>query len=178
MFLKNSLEEKLKKSLTDYSPKFEKQVEKTKRKGILIHSKNEKLNFPMDHKKFNDDEVSQKAREAQEFVKALIDPDILELRTKRWDNSTYTKGKEKHELKKTLFEVRNGFKDFKVAKLEDKRIELGTDTRNACYDGWDCSTFFTGNEKKDIALFKYYLFLYFINKFLFNLNLEKKIIYL
>lgn len=154
MFLKNSLEEKLKKSLSDYSPKFEKPQEKTKKKGILIHSKNEKLNFPMDHKKFNDDEVSYKAREAQEFVKALIDPDILELRPKRWDNSTYTKGKEKHELKKTLFEVRNGFKDFKVAKLKDKRIELGTDTRNACYDGWDCSTLFTGNEKKDIAFYK------------------------
>jgi len=157
MFLKNSLDEKLKKSLSDYSPKFEKPIEKKKIKGILFNSKDEfnKLNFPIDHKKFNDDEVSMNARAAKEFVKALIDPDILELRPKRWDNCTYTKEKEKNELKKTLFEVRNGFKDFQVAKLKDKFIELGTDTRNACYAGWDCSTLFTRNEKKDIENFKY-----------------------
>jgi len=155
MFLKNSLEEKLKKSLSDYNPKFDITTEKKKAKGILIHSKNDKLNFPIDHKKFNDDQVSQKARIAKDYVKSLIDPDILELRPKRWDISTYTKGKEKHELKQTLFEVRNGFKDFQVAKLKDKLIELGIDTRDACYDGWDCSTLFTPNEKKDIALYKY-----------------------
>lgn len=159
MFLKNSLEDKLKKSLSDYLPNFEKPInDKKKSKGILIHTKNEKLNFPMDHKKFNDDEVSKKARIAKEYVKALIDPDILELRPKRWDNSTYTKGKDKHELKKTLFEVKFGFKDFQLAKLKDKRIELGTETRDACYDGWNCSSLFTNNEKNEIEFYKYYIF--------------------
>jgi hypothetical protein len=155
MFLKNSLEDKLKKSLSDYSSKFGKNTERKKIKGILMHSGNDpnKLNFPMDHKKFNDDDVFLNAREAKEYVKAFIDLDVLELRPKRWDNSTFTKEKEKYELKKTLFEVRNGFKDFQVAKLKEKIIELGTDTRNACYDGWDCSTLFSHNEKRDIYQF-------------------------
>ena len=154
MFLKNSLEDKLKRSLSDYSPKIEKIIEKKKPKGFLDHTKNEKLNIPMDHKKFNDDEVSKKARLAKDFVKALIDPDILELRLKRWDTSTLPALKEKHELKKTLFEVKNGFKDFQVTVPKDKKIELGTDTRDACYDGWNVSTLLTNLEKKDIDLFK------------------------
>ena len=45
MFLKNSLEEKLKRSKSDYSPKVEKSIEKKKIKGFLTHSKNEKLIF-------------------------------------------------------------------------------------------------------------------------------------
>lgn len=161
MFLKNSLEEKLKKSLYDYSPKVEKSVEKKKTKGFLIHSKNEKLNFPMDHKKFNDDDVYKNARSAKEFVKALIDPDILELRQKRWDNSTLPALKEKHELKKTLFEVKNGFKDFQVTDPKQKKIELGTDTRDACYDGWNVSTLLTNLEKKEIDFYKYSIFFLF-----------------
>ena len=155
MFLKNSLEEKLKRSLSDYSPKVEKSIEKKKIKGFLTHSKNEKLNFPMDHKKFNDDEVSKNARIAKNFVNDLIDPDILELRKKRWDTSNLPVLKEKPELKKTLFEVKNGFKDFLVTEPKYKRIELGTDTRNACYDGWNVSTLLTNIEKKEINQYKY-----------------------
>jgi len=155
MFLKNSLEEKLKKSFKEYSPKkLDFPMQNRKSKPIIFSSKDQKMNFQLDHKKFNDDQVSQKARLAKEFVKGLIDPDILELRPKRWDNSILTKGPEKNELKRTLFEVRSGFKDFKVAKLKNRFIELGTDTRNACYDGWDCSTLFVMNEKKDIEFYK------------------------
>ena len=158
MFLKNSLEEKLKRSIYDYSPKVEKSIEKKKTKGFLTHKKNEKLNFPMDHKKFNDDEVNKDARIAKEFVNELIDPDILELRKKRWDNSNLPSLKEKPELKKTLFEVKNGFKDFQVTEPKYKRIELGTDTRNACYDGWNVSTYFSNIEKKEINEYKYLLY--------------------
>lgn len=156
MFLKNSLEEKLKRSLTEYSPKVEKSVEKKKTKGFLTHKKNEKLNlnFAMDHKKFNDDEIFKNAKIAKLYINELIDPDILELRKKRWDNSNLPSLKEKHELKKTLFEVKNGFKDFQVTNPICKRIELGTDTRNACYDGWNVSTYFSNIEKKDINEYK------------------------
>ena len=154
MFLKNSLEEKLKRSITEYSPKVEKSVEKRKIRGFLNHTKNEKLNFPMDHKKFNDDEVSKNARMAKEYINDLIDPDILELRKKRWDQSNLPGLKEKPELKKTLFEVKNGFKDFQVTEPKYKRIELGTDSRNACYDGWNVSTLLTDIEKKDISHYK------------------------
>lgn len=154
MFLKNSLEEKLRRSLSDYDVPIEKPVEKKKQRGFLTHSKNEKLNFPMDHKKFNDDEVTQKARVAKEYVKDLIDLDILELQKKRWNQSALPSIKEKPELKKTLFEVKNGFKDFKVTEPREKLVELGVDTRDACYDGWNLSTLLTNMEKKDIDLFK------------------------
>lgn len=156
MFLKSSLEDKLRRSLSDYSIKVEQPVQKKKPKGFIVHSKNEKLNFPMDHKKFNDDEVSKNARIAKEYVRELIDPDILELQKKRWDNSALPSIKEKPELKKTLFEVKNGFKDFKVTEPKQKLVELGTDTRDACYDGWNISTLLTNMEKKDIDAFKYF----------------------
>ncbi len=154
MFLKNSLEEKLRRSLSDYSINIDKPVEKKKLKGFIVRAKNEKSNFPMDHKKFNDDEVSKEAREAKQFVSQLIDPDILELQKKRWNNSSLPSIKEKPELKKTLFEVKNGFKDFKVTEPKRKYIELGTDSRDACYDGWNLSTLITNNERREIDFYK------------------------
>ena len=47
-----------------------------------------------------------KARVAKNYVKNLIDPDILEIRQKPWHNSALTNKTEKSELKKILFEVR------------------------------------------------------------------------
>jgi hypothetical protein len=83
-------------------------------------------------------------------VKALIDPDILELRQKRWNISCLPYQNEKPELKKTLFEVRHGLTDVKVIPLQDKKLELGTDSRDACYLGWNVSTLLTRTDKKDI----------------------------
>lgn len=155
MFLKTSLEEKLKRSLSEYN--FQPEEKKFAYSGNknqsfrLFHSKNDKLSFPRDHKKFNDEDVPQKAREAKEFVKALIDPDILEIRKKRWEISSKPVFNERPELKKTLFEVSHGLKDFKVVPPAEKKVELGTDTRNYCYEGWNGSSLLEQFEKKEIS---------------------------
>ena len=114
MFLKNSLEEKLKRSLSEYNTQPEDKkflyVKKQTKNFQLVNSGNDKLNFPLDHKKFNDDDVRIQAKDAKEYVKALIDPDILEIRKKRWNISAQPVLNERPELKKTLFEVSHGLK--------------------------------------------------------------------
>jgi hypothetical protein len=159
MFLKSSLEEKLKRSLSEYNSvpedkNIHTQNSMRSHKLRLHHSKNDKLNFPRDHKKFNDDDIPHKAREAKEFVKDLKDPDILELRKKLWNISSQPQENERPELKKTLFEVSHGLRDFNVVKLKEKTVELGTDTRNFCYEGWDGSTLLEEWQKKQMVLHK------------------------
>jgi hypothetical protein len=155
MFLKTSLEKKLKQSMTEYtslSPegnKKSKSMNKT-HKFRIFHSKNDKLSFPLDHKKFNDDDVPKKVKDAKEFVLNLIDPDVLELRKKRWNISSQPSN-ERPELKKTLFEVSHGLSDFKLVMPTKKRPPSGTDKRNLCYDGWNGSTLLEETEKKLIA---------------------------
>lgn len=150
MFLKNSLENKLKKSLAEYDlEKNQISLNKKHTQNFVLFNKNESLNFPLDHKKFNDDDVRSKVRNDKKYVKALIDPDILEIRQKRWNISNYPPNQnEAPELKKTLFEVSHGLRDYNVVKLKEKKVELGTDSRDACYLGWNCSTYSTQLEKK------------------------------
>ena len=158
MFLKNSLEKKLKQSIYEYSSmsperrNHSHRMNKTQ-KFRIFHSKNDKLSFPLDHKKFNDDDIPKKVKEAKEYVLNLIDPDVLELQKKRWNISSQPSN-EKPELKKTLFEVSHGLSDFKLVVPREREIELGTDTRNFCYEGWNCSTLLEQMEKKQIAQMK------------------------
>ena len=155
MFLKNSLEDKLKRSLSEYTampdePKIgHTQISKGQR-FRLFHSKNDKLSFPKDHKKFNDDDVPEKAREAKEYINALRDPDILELRKMRWNVSAQPNSNEKPELKKTLFEVSHCLRDFNVVEIKEQKVEMGTDTRNYSYEGWNGSTLMEMLEKKEL----------------------------
>jgi hypothetical protein len=62
MFLKSSLEDKLKRSLLEYNQNDNKFPLRsaTRKHNFLLHGHNEKLNFPLDHKKFNDDDVGPK----------------------------------------------------------------------------------------------------------------------
>jgi hypothetical protein len=167
MFLKSSLEEKLKRSLSEYNPsEFTKSINphhSARGSRLRIsHSKNDKLNFARDHKKFNDDDVPQKAKEAREYIKELRDPDILELRKKKWNVSTQAQDNQRPELKHTLFEVSHGLRDFNVVKLKEKTVELGTDTRNFCYEGWNGSSLLEDWQKKQIILQKYIKYLYLL----------------
>ncbi len=158
MFLKSSLEEKLKRSINEYTSMSPERRARTDglnktQKFRIFHTKSDKLSFPLDHKKFNDDDVSKKVKEAKENVLNLIDPDVLELRKKRWNISSQPSN-DKPELKKTLFEVSHGLSDFKLVEPKEKKVELGTDTRKLCYEGWNGSTLLEHLEKKQIALAK------------------------
>ena len=88
------------------------------------------LDFEPNFKKFTDEASFPQAKPAKEYVKNLRDPDILELKQKYWNISNNTKEKYKPELKKTLFEVSNGLKDFKIVPLKDKKINVGVDSRD------------------------------------------------
>lgn len=159
MFLAKSLNEKLKKSLSEYNvedlpePKFK--YDKKHPSGFLLFNSREGIvDFDKKHKKFNDDIIPFNAKEAKKYVKELIDPDILEIRQKRWNISAKADLQEKPELKKTLFDVSHGLKDFQVVPLNTKHVEVGIDSRNTReIDGknWNLSTLLEQIEKKEIS---------------------------
>ena len=107
------------------------------------------LDFELNFKKFTDDAIYPRAFPAKELVKDLTDPDILELKRKRWNISNNTKEKSKPELSKIIFEVGNGLKDFQVVPLKEQKVNVGVDSRDHLeVDGniWNISNLF--NEKK------------------------------
>ena len=88
------------------------------------------LDFEPNFKKFTDEASFPQAKPAKEYVKNLRDPDILELKQKYWNISYNTTEKFRPELKKILFEVGNGLKDFKIVPIKEKKVEEGVDTRD------------------------------------------------
>ena len=88
------------------------------------------LDFEPNFKKFTDEAAFPQAKPAKEYVKNLRDPDILELKQKYWNISNNTKEKYKTELKKNLFEISAGLKDFKIVPLKNKIINEGVDSRD------------------------------------------------
>ena len=107
------------------------------------------LDFEPSFKKFPDEAVYPSSKASKEYINSLRDPDILELKQKYWNISNNTKEKYRPELKKTLFEVKNGLKDFKIVPIKDKKVNEGVDTRDHLeIDGniWNISNLF--NEKK------------------------------
>ena len=88
------------------------------------------LDFEPNFKKFTDEAAFPKSKPAKEYIRNLRDPDILELKQKYWNISNNTKEKFRPELKKTLFEVSKGLKDFKIVPLKEKKVNEGVDTRD------------------------------------------------
>ena len=88
------------------------------------------LNFEISFKKFPDEAVYPSSKVSKEYIKNLRDPDILELKQKYWNISNNTKEKDRPDLKKTLFEVKNGLKDFKIVPIKEKKVNEGVDTRD------------------------------------------------
>ena len=107
------------------------------------------IDFDRKFKKFPDNCELPGVSESKTFVKDLRDPDILELKQKKWNISTNTKEKVKPELKKTIFEVKNGLKDFKIVPIKQHKIQEGVDSRNNLeIDGniWNVSNYFDRKE--------------------------------
>jgi len=153
MFLQKSLEKKLNETLKEYTIiSDEKNGEKPK-EAFFPHN-HKKLdpnkNYPKELRIFNSDDVSVPAKKAKEYIRDFKDPDILELHQKRWDNSSRPNYNFRSELKKTLFEVRHGLKDVNMVKLKPKIVELGCDTREIAYYGWNNSCRIENEEKKSL----------------------------
>ena len=110
------------------------------------------LDFENNYKKFSDDFVLPEVKKAKEKVKDLVNPDRLELKNKNWNISYNIKSDVKPELSKALFEIENGFKDFKVVPLKTPEVNEGVDTRDHIeLDGkiWDISNQVNKKELKD-----------------------------
>ena len=110
-------------------------------------------NYGLSTKKFSDDCAFKKAIEAKKYIKDLLDRDIFEAKIPRWNKSTKPSSKnDKIPLKKTLFEVNNGFNNYYVTPLKEKFIEEGTDSRNVHIfgDDWNVSSKLEKNEKKNL----------------------------
>ena len=110
------------------------------------------LDFENNYKKFSDDFVLPDVKKAKEFIKDSVNPDRLELKKKNWNISYNVKDDLKPELSKKLFEIENGFKDFKIIPPKVKVVEEGVDTRDHIeLDGkfWDLSNQVNIKEIKD-----------------------------
>ena len=111
-------------------------------------------NYKMSTKKFSDECIPKEAKLSKLYIKDFLDRDIFESRNPRWNKSTkpdYTKT-EKVPLKKTLFEVNNGFNNYLVTPLLEKKVEEGVDSRNIHHFGfdWNVSNKLEKNEKKKL----------------------------
>ena len=112
------------------------------------------IDFDYNFKKFSDDIILPNLIESKKYIKNLLNPDILELKQKKWDNSTDINNKKKPELKQTLFEVSHGLRDFKVIPLKEKKIIEGCDSRNfLSIDGkiWDSSNQISEKQIKSLS---------------------------
>ena len=110
------------------------------------------LDFENNYKKFSDDFVLPDVKKAKVFIKDSVNPDRLELKKKNWNISYNVKDDLKPELSKKLFEIENGFKDFKIIPPKVKVVEEGVDTRDHIeLDGkfWDLSNQVNLKEIKD-----------------------------
>lgn len=151
MFLKNELEKKLNTSSKEYGLILNQDNKitvkpKTKSKIKLDPFKS----YPRGLRLFSNDDISNAAKLAKEYLRQVKDPDILELNQKPWNASTQQFINYRPELKKTLFEVRHGLKDVNMVKLKPKHIELGCDSRDVAYFGWNGSSLVDKLEKKSI----------------------------
>ena len=65
-------------------------------------------------KKFTDDVIPNSVINSKKYIKDLVDPDILQKKQKNFNLSTDPKNESKPELKKILFEVSHGLKNFTI----------------------------------------------------------------
>ena len=110
------------------------------------------LDFDNNFKKFTNDIMSPSVISSKKYVKDLIDPDILEKKQKNFNLSTDTGKEVRPELKKTLFEVSQGLKNFTIVPLKPHIIEEGVDSRNHITidnNRWDISNLIDKDDYKN-----------------------------
>ena len=88
------------------------------------------LNFDNNFKKFTDDVIPNSVINSKKYIKDLVDPDILQKKQKNFSLSTDPKNESKPELKKILFEVSHGLKNFTIVPLKEHNVNIGVDSRD------------------------------------------------
>ena len=110
------------------------------------------IDFDRNYRKFPEDCAFPGVAENKALMHDLKDPDILELKQKKWNISVNVKEKNKPELKKTIFEIKNGLNDFKIVPLKQPMVPEGVESRNKIeIDGnvWNISNSVDRQEIKD-----------------------------
>ena len=111
-----------------------------------------KLDFENNYKKFSDDFVLPEVKKIKAKIKDSVNPDRLELKKKNWNISCNVNAELKPDLAKKLFEIQNGFKDFKIIPLKIHEVNEGVETRDHLeLDGktWDLSNQIDTREIKE-----------------------------
>ena len=115
------------------------------------------LDFENNFQKFQKNVLLPKRGAAKRYVKELVDPDILEIKPKKFNLSTDTNKQYKSELKKDLFEMKEGLKNVTIVPIKEHVVEQGVESRNyRKIDGniWNISNSFNkktfNNEYKNI----------------------------
>ena len=88
------------------------------------------LDFDNNFKKFTDDIMPSSVIASKNYIKDLVDPDILQKKKKKFSLSTDTSKEIKPDLQKNLFEVSHGLKNFSIVPLKEHNVEVGVDSRN------------------------------------------------
>ena len=110
------------------------------------------LDFDNNFKKFTDDVIPTSVKNSKKYVKELIDPDILENKPKQFNLSTDTGKEVRPELRKTIFEVSQGLKNFNIVPLKEHNINEGVDSRNHLTldnNTWNTSNLIDKNDFND-----------------------------
>jgi len=110
------------------------------RHPIVGSTKLSRINFERTEQVFPKEDTPFQAVDAKNKMTQLVDPDILGLRKKDWNNSTaISKNQQEEDFERKLTKIKLGFFDTPLPKYRPNRIEEGTDTRND-YTGWNVST--------------------------------------
>ena len=115
-----------------------------------------KLNHDISNSKFSDDYKFKGAKEAKEYIKDLLDRDIFEKKTPKWNNSTkpddIIKSK-KMILKKVLYEANHGFNNYiphkKSKKFMVRANSVGVDSHHY-HSYWNISSKLEQKEKNEL----------------------------
>lgn len=109
-------------------------------------------NYKLSQKIYGSEDISDKAKEAKEYIQNLIDPDILGLKNvKRWNVCTKSTSlkEEKIALEKILFNIRSGLIDSnQPIQLFERPVYKGVDEKyNDNYFNWNVTSTLTNDEK-------------------------------
>lgn len=124
-----------------------------KKRHLANRLKNFPKNYTYEQKCYAIDDIPEAAREAKKYVKALADPDILELNNiKRWNvcSKLVDKATEKKDLEQILFHVKNGLTDVNSVKLKDNKVYDGVEVKYENYFRWNVSTNFETKERNNL----------------------------
>lgn len=109
-------------------------------------------NYKLTQKIYGSEDISDKAKEAKEYIQNLIDPDILGLKNvKRWNVCTKSTSmkEQKIALDQILFNIRSGLIDTnqKIQLFERPNYKGIEEKYNDNYFNWNVSSTITKDEK-------------------------------